>query len=166
MGCGDAGGRTATGQGATVPGEKGPVMKSDDRHVGRWLVIAGMVLFAMVAACSGSDNDSVRPGANTAVGNISQAQSAGPGVEVSVSGYLFVDRDGVIRLCDKLLESSPPQCGGDRIELTAFDVDSTPNIQRVQGTSEINTVAWTNEIVTVTGTRNSDGLTDVILKGD
>ena len=118
----------------------------------------------MVAiACSDNEPE---VDADTAVSSIGQAQSTAIGIELSVSGYLFVDKDGQARLCEMLLESSPPQCGGDRIPLSGFDVDSTPNIQRVQGSSEINTTAWTNEIVAITGTRNSDGLVDVTLTGN
>ena len=32
-----------------------------------------------------------------------------------VTGYLFVDADGSAVLCDMILESFPPQCGGDSI---------------------------------------------------
>lgn len=32
-----------------------------------------------------------------------------------VSGYLFVDADGDAVLCDMILESFPPQCGGESI---------------------------------------------------
>ncbi len=119
---------------------------------------------AIIAACSGSDAE--LPSADTGGNNVGQALSTELGVEVSVNGYLFVDKAGQVRLCEMLLESSPPQCGGDRILLAAFDADSTPNIQRVQEPSEINTAAWTNEIITITGTRNSDGLVDVTLAGN
>ncbi len=121
-------------------------------------------MLAIVGACS--DRDSAPPNADNTIRNISQAQSTEPGTELSVSGFLFLDKDGQVRLCEMLLESFPPQCGGDRILLSAFDADSTPNIQRVQEPSEINTTAWTNEIITITGTRNSDGITDVTLAGN
>ncbi len=120
-------------------------------------------MFAATAACS--ENDSEASIAATAVRSIDQAQSTAIGIELSVSGYLFVDKYGQTRLCEMLLESSPPQCGGDRLPLFGFDVDSTPNIQRVQESNEINTTAWTNEIVTITGTRISDGLVGVTLAG-
>ncbi len=121
-------------------------------------------MLALTGACS--DSDSAPSDADNIVRTISQAQSTEPGTELSVSGHLIVDKDGQARLCEMLLESSPPQCGGDRILLSAFDVDSAPNIQRVQEPGEINTAAWTNEIITITGTRNSDGLTDVTLAGN
>ena len=127
------------------------------------LVTAGALMFAVAVACG--DSDSAPLDADT-VRNISQTQSTESGTELSVSGYLFVDKDGQVRLCDMLLESFPPQCGGDRILLSVFDVDRTPNLQRVQQSSELNTVAWTNEIITISGTRSSDGLAEVTLTGN
>ena len=121
-------------------------------------------MLAIAGACGNSDSAPLDP--DNMVRNINQAQSTEPGTELSVSGFLFVDKDGQVRLCELLLESFPPQCGGDRILLSAFDADGTPNIQRVQQPSEINTAAWTNEIITITGTRNSDGLVDVTLAGN
>jgi hypothetical protein len=35
-----------------------------------------------------------------------------------ISGYVFVAADGSARICDAILESYPPQCGGDSIALT------------------------------------------------
>lgn len=35
-----------------------------------------------------------------------------------VTGYLFVDADGNAELCDMVLESFPPQCGGDSIPVS------------------------------------------------
>ena len=48
---------------------------------------------------------------------------------VTVAGALFVDADGTVRLCDAILESFPPQCGGDRIEVEGLDLDTIPNLQ-------------------------------------
>lgn len=35
-----------------------------------------------------------------------------------IAGFVFVDADGSARICDAILESYPPQCGGDSIPLT------------------------------------------------
>ena len=64
---------------------------------------------------------------------ISQALEAADGSEVTVSGFLIADKDGNTRLCSVLLESSPPQCGGDRINLLGFDASSVPNLKRPRG---------------------------------
>ena len=63
---------------------------------------------------------------------ISQALEAAEGSEVTVSGMLIANRDGSTRLCSVLLESDPPQCGGDRIDLLGFDASSVPNSKTPQ----------------------------------
>ena len=113
---------------------------------------AALLITVLMIACGSSDSD------KSGVTEISQALAAAGGSEVSASGFLIADRDGLIRLCSLLLESSPPQCGGDRIELPGFDVSSVPDTQRAQVTNDIRTLIWTNDPITVTGIRTSDGL--------
>jgi hypothetical protein len=48
---------------------------------------------------------------------------------VTVSGTLFVDPDGTVRLCDAIAESFPPQCGGDRIVVQGLDLASIAGLQ-------------------------------------
>ena len=48
---------------------------------------------------------------------------------VTVSGALFVDADGTVRLCDAIAESFPPQCGGDRIVVQGLDLSSVAGLQ-------------------------------------
>jgi hypothetical protein len=48
---------------------------------------------------------------------------------VTVTGALFVDADGTVRLCDAIAESFPPQCGGDRIEVRGLDLATVANLQ-------------------------------------
>ena len=48
---------------------------------------------------------------------------------VTVSGALFVDPDGTVRLCDAIAESFPPQCGGERIVVEGLDLDLIANLQ-------------------------------------
>lgn len=52
---------------------------------------------------------------------------------VTVTGALFVDADGTVRLCDAIAESFPPQCGGDRIVVTGLDLASVPDLQEENG---------------------------------
>ncbi|MEX2655713.1 MAG: hypothetical protein WD532_11875 [Acidimicrobiia bacterium] len=61
-----------------------------------------------------------------------------------VSGYLFVDADGNARLCDMVLESYPPQCGGDSIPVAGdlSDLELTSD----QG------VSWSDSTVSLEGT--------------
>ena len=48
---------------------------------------------------------------------------------VTVSGILFVDADGTVRLCDAIAESFPPQCGADRLVVEGLDLESIANLQ-------------------------------------
>jgi len=48
---------------------------------------------------------------------------------VTVTGSLFVDSDGTVRLCDAIAESFPPQCGGERIVVQGLDLDAIANLQ-------------------------------------
>jgi len=94
---------------------------------------------------------------------IFQALEATEGLELTVSGFLFEDRDGNTRLCNILLESSPPQCGGDRIDLLGFDASSVPDSRTPRELGEIETVRWTESQITVTGITRVGGLTEVRL---
>ena len=94
---------------------------------------------------------------------IAQALEAAEGSEVTVSGFLVADRDGVARLCSGLLESGPPQCGDDRIDLLGFDASSVPNSETPRRPSEIGTSRWTNSQITVTGIKGIGGLANVRL---
>ena len=94
---------------------------------------------------------------------ISQALEAAEGSEVTVSGMLIANRDGKTRLCSVLLESDPPQCGGDRIDLLGFDASSVANSKTPQRPSEIQTARWTDSPITVTGIKGNGGLVEVRL---
>jgi hypothetical protein len=48
---------------------------------------------------------------------------------VTVSGALFVDPDGTVRLCDAIAESFPPQCGGERIVVQGLNLADIGNLQ-------------------------------------
>ena len=97
---------------------------------------------------------------------ISQALEAAEGSEVTVSGMLIANRDGKTRLCSVLLESDPPQCGGDRIDLLGFDASSVPNSKTPQRPSEIRTARWTDSPITVTGIKGIGGLVEVRLSNE
>lgn len=48
---------------------------------------------------------------------------------VTVTGALFVDGDGTVRLCDAIAESFPPQCGGERIVVEGLDLAAVAGLQ-------------------------------------
>lgn len=69
-----------------------------------------------------------------------------------VQGFLFVDADGTARLCDLILESYPPQCGGEALPISG-DL-STIELSSDQGLS------WTDSPIALEGT--FDGTTFTI----
>jgi hypothetical protein len=72
---------------------------------------------------------------------VAEALTHGPTDDlVTVTGALFVDADGTVRLCDAIAESFPPQCGGDRIVVQGLDLDDIDDIQ------EENDVRWAESI--------------------
>ena len=93
---------------------------------------------------------------------IGQALEAAEGSEVTLSGFLLADRDGITRLCSGLLESFPPQCGGDRIDLVGFDASSVPDSKTPPTGSEIGTARWTDSQITVTGIKVSTSGSSVL----
>ena len=94
---------------------------------------------------------------------IAQALESAEPSEVKISGHLIVDRVYGARLCSVLLESGPPQCGGDRIILLGFDASSVPDSKTPQRPSEIGTTRWTDSYITVTGINGLGGLSEVQL---
>jgi hypothetical protein len=67
--------------------------------------------------------------------------AAGP---IAVSGFVIGDAGG-LRLCEVLLESYPPQCGGASIALADSSTIDPDELQAAQG------VTWTDYPVTVLG---------------
>jgi hypothetical protein len=62
--------------------------------------------------------------------SVADALTHGPTDDlVTVIGALFVDAGGTVRLCDAILESFPPQCGGARIEVHGLDLDTIPTLE-------------------------------------
>jgi hypothetical protein len=63
---------------------------------------------------------------------------------IAVSGFVVEDAAG-LRLCEVLLESYPPQCGGASIPLADTSTIDPDELQAAQG------VVWTDSPVTVLG---------------
>jgi hypothetical protein len=77
--------------------------------------------------------------------SVEEALGHGPTDDlVAVTGSLFVDADGTVRLCDAIAESFPPQCGGARIVVDGLD------LQAVEGLQTEGDVTWA-EAVTLFG---------------
>jgi len=82
------------------------------------------------------------PGGNPGI-SVSEALTHGPTDDiVTVTGPLFVSADGTMLLCDAIAESFPPQCGGDRLEVTGLDL-TTIELEEADG------VRWAEAVVLV-----------------
>ena len=123
----------------------------------RYLLPVMLVMLAV--ACGSDDSGGTKAGDGAELTEIGQALNATNGSEVTVGGFLIVDTDGNSRLCSVLLESFPPQCGGDRIDLPGFEVSSVPNTKSVQfSEGGIRTVIWSDGQISIMGIRDTDGL--------
>ena len=130
----------------------------------RMIVALGLLAAASLAACSDSDdsNDGGGSGADapgmSAVGpgiSIAEARDSDLDGPLLVNGFL-VARVGEARLCGALLESFPPQCGGDSLIVKGVDLDLLAGqweLQEAQG------VTWSDEPIQLLGTIDGDLLT-------
>jgi hypothetical protein len=106
-----------------------------------------LLLILIAAACTGGTDGGTQPPGDAPVLVIAEGGPGdGPGLSVAealthgptddlvtVTGALFVDADGIVRLCDAIAESFPPQCGGDRIVVTGLDLADVPDLQEANG---------------------------------
>ncbi len=89
-----------------------------------------------------------RGGRSGAVGDgisVAQARGTTSGEDLLVKGWLIVDEDGVVRLCDELAESDPPQCAGASVEVEGLDPGSIGGLMPRDG------VRWSQEQVRLLG---------------
>ncbi len=103
---------------------------------------APLAVVLLLAACTGAAVPSSAPDGGDPVLVIADGGGDGGGISVadalghqatddllSVTGALFVDADGTVRLCDAIAESFPPQCGGERIEVEGLDLAAVDDLQ-------------------------------------
>jgi hypothetical protein len=106
-----------------------------------------VVLVLALSACGSDDGEAGR----------STPAATGP-QPFEFTGYVF-RVDGETRICDAMLESYPPQCGGESYRVTGLDVTGIDGVEEAQG------VAWTDERVTVQGVLAADGETLAVSAG-
>lgn len=95
----------------------------------------------------------VRPGTgdpDAGAQPIAEAIATAGADPVSVQGHVVIDGEGA-RLCEALLESLPPQCGGASLALAGFGDDAYGPLQAASG------VRWSDAEVVLTG-RIADGV--------
>lgn len=82
------------------------------------------------------DDGAVSPGMGPGISVADAIAFAGDEI-LLVNGSLFIGRDGVMRLCEALMESWPPQCGGPSLVVEGLDEKAVP-WQEAEG------VRWTD----------------------
>lgn len=133
---------------------------------GSVLVLTLVALSVAFAACGGDDqgNDgSVNPpsgGPTSAIGpgiSVAEALENSSGQPLLVNGFIVVT-GGRTRLCEALLESFPPQCGGPRLDVQNLDLATIDDL--MMGTLDSQAVSWTDQQIQLLGTV-SDGVLSV-----
>jgi hypothetical protein len=112
-----------------------------------------LLLSALIAigGCGGDDDT----GAGATGGPLTVGQALGEDGEVTVRGALFVEGD-TVRLCEAVMESYPPQCGGRALVVDGLDVGSLDLEEPNQpGFAQ---VSWSRRQVTLTGRVEGDVL--------
>jgi hypothetical protein len=88
--------------------------------------------------------------------SVSQIRPELENTRLEVRGYLLIDTaSGHQYLCEELLESWPPQCGGMRLALDGFDWRGYPGLRR-EGS-----VIWSGEKLIFRGVLNGGTLRSV-----
>jgi hypothetical protein len=114
----------------------------------RWMLAAALfAVLALAAGCASSGGSD--GGVSGEPVTVQDALASGDG-EVTVRGFL-IDEQGQVRLCDTVMESYPPQCGGASLQVTGVDVAS------LDGATTEGEISWVDQVV-VTGTLSGDTL--------
>jgi hypothetical protein len=120
-----------------------------------------------LAACGGSQTDGAggssappaagapAPGGGLTIDEAIASTAQGP---LAVKGYLVVSEDRSARLCDALLESYPPQCGGSSLAVEGLDLAGVYGLTKPNDPS-LAQVLWTDSQVSLLGTVDDRTLT-------
>lgn len=122
----------------------------------RALAILSLLLALAFTACGGSEQKPKPvPASGMPIqgGGLSVSEALAGGVEgpLLVKGYV-VATGGEARLCDVLLESSPPECGGASLRVEGLDLTGSDLEER-------NGVSWSAATVSLLGPVKNGTLT-------
>jgi Intracellular proteinase inhibitor len=104
-----------------------------------------LVVLAIAAVSCASGEPSSGPPIVVTPGEVS---ALADGTRVTVTGSLFIQEDA--RLCEVMLESYPPQCGGGSVVLADFDPDSVVGLSSPTDPT-FAAVTWTDFPLTLDG---------------
>lgn len=82
---------------------------------------------------------------------VAEALETNEGDGFTVTGYLFVKKDGSLVLADEIAESFPPQPAGAQLTVTGFDPLTLPLVEGPTD-SEIEITSWTELPIQLYGT--------------
>ena len=114
-----------------------------------------IVVFA--AACTGAGERDL-----STYGEVRPSEVAGleDGSAVLTQGLLIVAQD--TQLCEFLLESFPPQCGGGSVVISGLETD---DVVALQAPTDAGGIAWTTYPLAVSGTVDAGIVTDAEVAG-
>jgi len=96
--------------------------------------LATLLSLLALTGCGGSDEPAAPPSAGAPIpgGGLSVQEAIDSELDgpLMVKGYLL-ERDGQLRLCSAILESSPPQCGDPSLRVVGVGKDAAPSEQQV-----------------------------------
>ncbi len=131
----------------------------------KFLLLGVAVVAALALIACGDDDDAGATATPTIAAGVTGATlGVGPGLSVAealsstldgpllVNGFLVAVGDAV-RLCEVLLESFPPQCGGESLVVEGLDLGS------MEGLTTNQDVTWSDQTLQILGSVEGDVLT-------
>lgn len=108
---------------------------------------------ALMASCLGGcgKSQSEQPGAPPPVLSVEEALEAAEGTTAQVQGILVATSERVV-LASALLESFPPQAGGQVLPLEGLNIESLVGLSSTEGIEGVEPVTWSDYPVVLTGT--------------
>jgi hypothetical protein len=121
-------------------------------------ILSALLVALLVGGCSAEPAATMPSASETWTLVIVEGEPGGPGISVaeaqahgptddivSVTGALFVDADGTVRLCDAIAESFPPQCGGatllvEGLDLTSVELEEANGVRWAEGVTLLGSV--------------------------
>jgi hypothetical protein len=108
-------------------------------------LLAGVMSLSLLACGNGGADAPEEPPASgrpeqATIKSVPQALRGGDG-PMAVRGYVLISPRGDARICEGLLGSYPPQCGGASLAVEGLDPETLPGRQMEQG------MVWTGETV-------------------
>ncbi|RPI25638.1 MAG: hypothetical protein EHM57_01270, partial [Actinobacteria bacterium] len=105
--------------------------------------IAFLALIGLMAAACGAGDDA---SSGVVIATPGEVAALGDGTEARVTGFLFIAED--TRLCEAMLESYPPQCGGASVVIGGLDASGVVGLSSPSDPT-FAAVTWTDYPLTV-----------------